>query len=135
MNKLLTFVTLFFLIPVTLLAQNKTIRGKAVDESGNPLAGISVLLSGAKTGTQTDKDGNFSISIPNNKNDLLFSSVGYKPELVDVAGKENITVIMQKEVTSAEEVVVVGYQTVKRKDLTGSVSSVNSKQIKDIPVN
>ena len=135
MNKLLTFLTLFFLIPVTLLAQNKTIRGKVIDESGNPLAGISVVQSGAKNGTQTDKDGNFSISIPNNKNDLLFSSVGYKPELFDVTGKDNITVIMQKEVTSSEEVVVVGYQTIKRKDLTGSVSSVNSRQIKDIPVN
>ncbi len=135
MNKLLVFLTVLFFIPLSLLAQNKTVKGKVIDETGNPLLGITVLQAASKIATQTDKDGNFSISIPANRNDLLFSSVGYKSELFDVAGKENITIIMLKEVISSEEVVVVGYQTVKRKDLTGSVSSVNSRQIKDIPVN
>ncbi|HEX2682791.1 MAG TPA: SusC/RagA family TonB-linked outer membrane protein, partial [Ferruginibacter sp.] len=135
MRKLPLLLIVLLLAPFALWAQNKTITGKVVDETGAAVAGATVLQSGSKKGTQTDKDGNFSLSIPASKGTLLISYVGFKAEVVDATGKENITVTLQRNVTTSEEVVVVGYQTVKRKDLTGSVSSVNSKQIRDIPVN
>lgn len=136
MNKLLLFLTLFFLIPVALLAQDKTIKGKVTDEGGSPLQGVNILAQGTKKGVQTDAGGNFSISVAGSGTvDLVVSSVGYATKIVTVAGNEDVNIQLVREVITQEDVVVVGYQTVKRRDLTGSVSSVNSRQIRDIPVN
>lgn len=135
MNKLLVFLTVLFLIPLTLLAQNRTIKGKVVDESGAPVAGVNVLAKGTGKGVQTDKDGNFSISVSGNP-DLVFTSVGFTAKTVSLtAGNEVLSVRMTKEIITQEDVVVIGYQTVKRKDLLASVSSVGAKELKDIPIN
>ncbi len=135
MNKLLSLLTLLFIIPLSLLAQNKTIKGKVTDETGAPIAGVTVVTKGAKKGTQTDKDGNFSITVAaSGKVDLVVSSVGYGSKIVTVTGTDAGTVQLIKEAITQEDVVVVGYATIKRKDLTGTVSSVNAKQLKDIPL-
>ena len=134
MNKLLLFFTVLFLLPFTLLAQNKTIKGKVVDETGSPITGVNVIVKGAKTGTQTDKTGNFSITV-SGTDELVFSSVGYTSKTVSIGNNENLSVQMQKEIITQEDVVVIGYQTVKRKDLLASVSSVSAKELKDIPIN
>ena len=136
MNKLLVILTALFLLPVTLLAQNRTITGRVVDESGNPVVGANIGGKAAKKGVQTDNDGKFTISVsePGSVN-LTVSSVGFEIKIISVNGNDAGTVQLTKAVITQEDVVIVGYQTVKRKDLTGSVSSVNSRQIKDIPVN
>lgn len=135
MTKLLSFLLLLFIVPLSLLAQNKTIKGKVTDETGVPIAGVTVITKGAKKGTQTDKEGNFSISVTGAGSiDLVLSSVGYTSKIVKVTGTDAGTVQLIKEAITQEDVVVVGYATVRRKDLTGTVSSVSAKQIKDIPL-
>ena len=135
MNKLLVLLTIFFTLPFTSLAQNKTIKGKVTDEVGAPLSGVNIIAKNAKKGTQTDNEGNFSISIAATGSvDLIVSSVGYTTKIITVTGVDAGTVVIIKEAITQEDVVVVGYATVKRKDLTGTVSSVNAKQLKDIPL-
>jgi TonB-linked SusC/RagA family outer membrane protein len=135
MKKLLVLFTLFFIVPFTLLAQNKTITGKITDENGMPLAGVNVIAKNAKKGTQTDKDGNFSITVSGTATiSLVVSSVGYGSKIITVSGTDAGTVQLNKEAITQEDVVVVGYATIKRKDLTGTVSSVSAKQLKDIPL-
>jgi len=135
MSKLLLSLTFFFLIPLSMIAQNKTITGKVVDESGSPVAGASVLARGSKKGVQTNKDGNFSITVTGSGNtELIISSVGFVTKMVTGNGNEPLSVQLVKEVVTQDDVVVVGYATTKRKDLTGSISSVSAKQLKDIPL-
>jgi TonB-dependent starch-binding outer membrane protein SusC len=135
MNKLLLLITLLFVIPISLLAQNKTVVGKVTDESGAPLTGASVISKQAKGGTQTDKDGNFSITVSNTASvNLVVSSIGYASKIVSVKTTDAGTIQLIKEAVTQEDVVVVGYATIKRKDLTGTVSSVGAKQLKDIPL-
>jgi hypothetical protein len=134
MKKLLLFFTVLFLIPFSLLAQNRTIKGKVVDESGNPIPGVNVLARNSKKGVQTDKDGIFSITVSGTV-DLVFSSVGYTAKTVSAGNNETLSVQLTREVITQEDVVVIGYQTVKRKDLLASVSSVSAKDLRDIPIN
>ncbi|HQY11524.1 MAG TPA: TonB-dependent receptor [Ferruginibacter sp.] len=135
MNKLLVLLIVSFFIPFTLLAQNRTIRGKVVDESGNPVTGVNVTGKGASKGVQTDKDGNFSIVMGGTGTaSLVLSSVGFETRIVTVSGEDAGTVQLTKAVITQEDVVVIGYSSIKRKDLTGSVSSVGSKELKDFPL-
>jgi TonB-dependent starch-binding outer membrane protein SusC len=135
MNKLLLFLTVLLISPFILLAQNRTVKGKVVDEAGAPVVSANIIAKGSKKGTQTDKDGNFSIAVSGNGSaDLVISSVGYASKIVSVTGNDAGTVQLAKEIITQEDVVVVGYATIKRKDLTGSVSSVNAKELKDFPL-
>ena len=135
MSKLLLLLTVLFFLPFTLLAQNKTIKGKVVDESGNPVSGVNILAKGSKNGAQTDNAGNFSVTVSGaGPVNLVISSVGYTAQTVTVSGNDAGTVQLVKEVITQEDVVVVGYSTIKRKDLTGSVSSVSAKELKDFPL-
>jgi len=135
MRKLLTFLTVLFLIPISLLAQNKTIKGKVVDESGKPVAAVNVLAKGTKKGAQTDNDGSFSISVSGTgATDLVVSSIGYASQIVTVNGNDAGTITLVKEIKTQEDVVVVGYATIKRKDLTSAVSSAGAKDLKDFPL-
>lgn len=122
------------IISLLSFAQTKVVKGKVTDESGAPVAGVSVMQRNSKTGTQTDQNGNFTLSV-SGTNELMFSSVGFKKQNVPLGGADNFSVVLTREVTSGDEVVVIGYQTVKRKDLLASVSSVSAKELKDIPIN
>ncbi|MGG9964629.1 SusC/RagA family TonB-linked outer membrane protein [Ferruginibacter sp. SUN106] len=136
MNKLLVLLTIFFILPFTLLAQNKTIKGKVTDENGAAISGVTVVSKNAPRGTQTDKEGNFSISLSSsNAVNLVFTSVGYGSKTVPVTTETFITVQLKKEAITQEDVVVIGYQTIRRKDLLASVSSIGAKDLKDIPIN
>jgi TonB-dependent starch-binding outer membrane protein SusC len=116
-------------------AQTRTVKGKVTDEAGQPVSGVNVTVKSTKIATQTGNDGGYSIQVPENpKEDLTFSAVGYGTVTL-VASTEVLDVRIEKMVSSMEDVVVVGYQTMKRKELTGAVSSVSSKDIRDIPLN
>lgn len=135
MIKLHFILLLTFLLPCTLLAQNRTISGNVKDENGLPLSAVSIISKSSSKGTKTDKEGNFTISISGGGNaNLVFSSVGYTSKVITVKGSEVVNIVLLKETITQEDVVVVGYATVKRKDLTGTVSSVGAKQLKDIPL-
>lgn len=135
MNKVRFLLTVLFFIPFTLLAQNRVVKGKVLDDAGKPLQGANITGQGAKKGVQTDNDGNFSITISGTRSvNLVISSVGFETKLVTVAGDDAGTVQLTRAVITQEDVVVIGYSSIKRKDLTGSVSSVGSKDLKDFPL-
>jgi TonB-linked SusC/RagA family outer membrane protein len=111
------------------------IKGRVTDDTGAPLQSVSVIPKGSKSGVQTDKDGNFSINVPGTGSATLsFSSAGHKPTSVTTDGTSALNVQLERNAATLEDVVVVGYTTSKRKDLAGSVSSITSKQIKDVPL-
>ena len=134
MKQKLSLFFLFVCIGANLYAQ-RVITGKVTDDAGGPLAGVSIILRGATGGTQSGADGTFTLNAPESGTiELTFSFTGFKPLTITTTGKEPLTVTLQKEVSALEDVVVVGYASVRRRDLTASVSSVGSKQLKDNPL-
>ena len=136
--KNMRFALLLFLvaalIPLSVSAQNVTLKGTVTDKTGETVIGATVVEKGNTTnGTITDIDGNFTISVPSNAT-IVISFVGMKTVEIPVKGKTSVQAIMEDDAQALEEVVVIGYGTAKKKDLTGSVVSVNSKQIENIPV-
>jgi len=107
-------------------------KGQVVDEQGEPLIGVNVTLKGQKTGTVTDFDGKFQLDVPANAT-LLISYVGYKSREIAVRGRALIDVIELQPIDNLiDQVVVVGYGTQKKADLTGSVSVVNAEELKKV---
>ncbi|MEO7310230.1 MAG: TonB-dependent receptor [Chitinophagaceae bacterium] len=104
-------------------------------DNNEPLAGVTVGIKGGSTATTTDKDGKFKISGKDGKFTLLFSFSGFVNKEIAVNNKTVINTKMDTDTKSLDDVVVIGYQTVKRKDLLASVSSVGAKELKDIPIN
>ncbi|WP_252191114.1 TonB-dependent receptor [Polaribacter sp. Q13] len=105
------------------------IKGIVKDQFGNPLPGVSVLEKGSTNGTTTDFDGIYTISIKDKSAVLVYSYMGYKTKEVAVNNQTNINVALEEEVGQLDEIVLVGYGTVKKSDMTGSVSSINTEQI------
>lgn len=104
-----------------------SVTGIVTDESGTGLPGVSILLKGTQRGTTTDPNGKYKIEVPDKNAILVFSFVGYLPQEVTVGNQSQINVNLNVDTKALEEVVVVGYGTQKKSDLTGSVSSVNAK--------
>ncbi|MHA4842519.1 SusC/RagA family TonB-linked outer membrane protein [Flavitalea antarctica] len=117
-------------------AQTSTITGQVItDSSGSPLAGVSVVVAGSNQGTTTGEDGKFTIPVSATTGvKLNFSLVGYRSQTLTVKPGDSVTVVLQAAQNNLDEVVVIGYSAVKRRDLTGSVSSVNAKQLRDVPL-
>lgn len=107
----------------------KTITGTVKDASGEPMIGVSVIVDGTTIGGVTDFDGNFTIQNVSEKAVLKISYIGFKEQKISVAGKNSINVTMQEDAAALDEVVVVGYGTMKKKDLTGSVASVKTDDL------
>jgi TonB-linked SusC/RagA family outer membrane protein len=112
----------------------KQISGKVSDSSGAPVPGATVVVKGTTVGVTTDNEGKFSLSLPADARVLVFSFIGMKTQDISIANKTLINLVMQEEAIALDEVVAIGYGTIRRKDLTGSVSSVSGSALKDIPV-
>ncbi len=116
--------------------QKKEIGGKVTDSSGAALPGVSIVVKGTTVGTITDLNGNFNLLIPADSKILVFSFIGMKSQEISISGKTNINVTLEEETVGIEEVVAVGYGTMKKSDITGSVTSVNSKDfVKGVATN
>ncbi|MDI3321125.1 SusC/RagA family TonB-linked outer membrane protein [Pinibacter soli] len=128
------FVSL--LITIVATAQTTQIKGKVVDGDGAPVRGASVVIDKSNKGVSTTDDGSFSIPVKDASQvvNLTITSKGFKT--IRTAAKPGViaSITMEKEISNMDEVVVVGYQTMKRRDLTSSVSSVTSKDLRDVPV-
>ena len=126
-------IVIQLILPPDLLAQTtgkRTITGKVLAASDNsPLPGASILIKGNIYGTVTDVNGNFSIEASDN-DILVISFVGYIPEEVAVAGQSSVEVKLVEDITKLDEVVVIGYGAIKRKDLTGSISSISGDELR-----
>jgi len=105
------------------------VTGTIKDNKGQPLPGASVKIKGSTAGTSTDANGVFRLNLPTGTETLVISMMGYKTQEISAAGKTSISVTLQDETSDLDEVVVVGYGTVKKRDLTGAVSSVKADDI------
>lgn len=134
------FLSLFFISLLLLCGhtpiyaqQKKEIKGTVVDASGEGLIGVSVAVTGASVGTVTDLDGNFTLSVPTTAKTLEAKYIGMKNQTVPITG-DHIRIVMEDNSSELDEVVVIGYGTVKRRDLTGSVVSVQGETLAKVPV-
>ena len=134
MGKFLRLCFLFFsfLSFSQIKAQQKTITGTVQDENGMPLLGVNVLIKDTNTGTTTNFDGNYELSV-NNENVIVFSFVGFQTIEEKVGGRSEINVTLSEDSESLEEVVLIGYGAQQRQDVNGSVSSIDAKEIENIP--
>lgn len=112
--------------------QTKKVTGIVKDEAGNPLIGVSVIVKGTSNGAITDLDGNFSVSV-SDKDVLVFSYVGMVTREIKTEGINTLNVILEEDAASLEDIVVIGYGTVKKSNLSGAVSSVSSKELQKLP--
>ena len=127
-------LSLLAVISLSVSAQNVTVKGTVTDKTGETVIGASVVQKGnTSNGTITDIDGNFSLSVPSNAT-LVISYVGMTTQEIAVKGQKTINVVLADDAQALEEVVVIGYGTVKRKDLTGSVATVSSDVLAAVPV-
>lgn len=132
MTKNLRLLSLLMLLFGHLLAfgQTKTVTGTVTDDSSSPLPGVTVVVEGTAIGVVTDIDGNYNISIPLEAETLVFSFIGFDNQNIEVGGRSVINVMMQASDLRLDEVVVVGYGTMKRSDLSGASVSVGEDKIK-----
>ena len=115
-------------LPIIGHAQNaREVSGKVVDGTGSGLPGVTVLVTGTQIGASTGADGGFRLQIPNTATSLTVSFVGYAKQTVDITGKSNVTVTLKDDAQALGDVVVVGYGTVQKSDLTGAVSALGPK--------
>ena len=114
--------------------QQQTIKGKITDAStGEALPGVSVVVKGTTTGVNSDIDGNFTINVPSPNSTLVFTFVGYLPQEVVVGGRTTIDLALAVDVKALEEVIVVGYGTQKKSDITGTVTSLSKDRLEMVP--
>jgi TonB-linked SusC/RagA family outer membrane protein len=119
-------------------AQAQSVKGRILDDStGEGLAGVSVTVSGTSIGTTTGNDGFFSLFVPANgkTHQLIISSAGYSTLTVPLKAAEGVLFRLKREPKNLDDVVIIGYQTVKRRDLMASVSSIGAQDLKDVPLN
>ena len=130
---LLTAWLLLFALPVLAFQQQeRTIKGKITDETNAPLANVSVTLQGSRKSVMTDADGNFEITVPSAKAVLQFSSVGYVAKEVSVGNQTSITVALTLTSKQLSDVVVTGYGKSSKKNITGSITSINTENFNQI---
>ena len=132
--KISFLLTLAFICGGLAHAQQISVSGTVTDASGEPIIGATVMAEGTANGTSTDLDGNYSITA-DALGMLKFSYVGYTTQSIAIEGRSVINVTMTESAELLDELVVVGYGTMKKSDLTGAVGSIGGKDIKDVPVN
>ena len=127
MKKLISkfLIATFLLLLTNVLSAQKTVTGKVFDSNSQPVAGATVSIRGTNAATQTDASGNFSIIVPSGRNTLSISSVGFTTQEINVATLNMVSLTLVTSTSTLDEVLVTGYSTQRKKDITGSVSVVN----------
>ena len=129
MRKLILILTAVFVFVLHAAAQNRTVNGKVTDDKGMPVDGVSVTSADGKQGTQTDKDGNFSISLPPSVKTLNFSNVNFVSQTRSIGTQSNLNISLKTRDTNLEEVVVVGYGTQQKVKVTGAIGKVSGDKV------
>ncbi|UOE47255.1 TonB-dependent receptor [Mucilaginibacter sp. SMC90] len=115
-------------------ANDILIKGKVTDSKGLPIPGVNVKIQGTKSTTITDSNGLFSIKAPSKSGTLVFTYVGFSSKTVPFDGSDTITVILNEQTTSLNDVVIVSYGTQSKRDVTGSIAQLDASKLKDLPV-
>jgi TonB-linked SusC/RagA family outer membrane protein len=130
----LLFVLLLLVPGLTLLAQ-RTVTGTVVDgETGDPLIGVSVVVEGTTSGTITESDGSYALSVPAEAERLLFSYIGYATERLQLNGRSVVDVTLRPDAANLDEIVVIGYGQTRKQDLTTAVASIDGSELANQPV-
>src|SRR5882762_7319295 len=127
LDKSAGFALLCVLFTLSAFSQTKTITGKVTDDKGAPVQGATVTVKGSRSGASTGSDGTYRLTVPDGAKTLVISSIGYASQEVSIGDQASVDVSLVASSASLNEVVVVGYGTVRKKDLTGSVASVQAK--------
>ena len=128
-------LTVFSFISFAAFSQFKTITGRVTDgDSGEPLTGVNVKVDGTDAGTISDFNGYYTVLIPQTGGALVFSFVGYKTQKIEIGDLTVVNVILEPDQKLLDEVVVVGYGTQIKTQVTGSISSVSGEQLEHVPV-
>lgn len=131
--KSIWLLAIFFCFSVSMLGQERTIKGVVVDSNGEPLPGVSIAIKGTTTGTITDVDGNFMVEVE--PSDVLqFSFIGFNNLEVPVEGNTFLNIVMEESLVALDEVVAIGYGRAKKSDLTSSITSVKGEEMKTMSV-
>ncbi len=133
MKKLSLVLALVLFGAMSLLAQ-RAISGKIVDTNNEPLVGATILVKGTSAGTASDVNGEFSLNVPESGTTLVISYTGFSDREIALSGESNYLITMEADITVLEDVVVVGYGTASKKELTGSVAKVSGDVISKLPV-
>ncbi len=133
MRKILILLMCSFFAIVQLAAQNRTVTGKVTDVSGNPIANASVIVRGTAFGTTTSKDGTFSIQVSNTLKSLTISSINFGEQQFAIGKDNTINATLQAVDSKLTEVIVVGYGTQKKKEVTGAISRIGGDDIENKP--
>ena len=135
-KRLLCFVITLLMVlwQQSIMAQNQQITGKVSDLRGEPLPGVTVTVKGTTKAVSTDLKGKFQIQLTSDGNTLVLSMIGFNTKEVLVSGKEDLNIVLEESVSELKEVVVVGYGSVTKKEITGAVSVIKSSQITNMPV-
>ena len=131
-NAMLSFVILIT-SSASVFSQVK-VTGTVTDSNKDPLIGVTVMVSGSKTGTITDFDGKYSIQVPNNKANIIYSYIGYKTVMKEVGNSTVINVLLEEDAKEIDEVVVVAYGTQQKSHLTGAITKLKNEKLDEIPV-
>ncbi len=135
MRKLkLLLTTVLFLCCQFLWSQSRSVTGKVSDATGAPVSGVSVVVKGTSTGTVTSADGNYSLNVPASATTLVFSSLGFETREMDISGPLVNVTLNTAETSSLDEVVIVGYGTKIKKDLTGNIAQIKGSEVANTPV-
>jgi len=135
MRKLLLLLMCVSISASQIFAQGKVVKGKVTDEKdGSPLTGVSVVVKGTNFGTTTDKDGAFSLTLPTGAKTLVLSSVNFTSQEVPIGNQSIFSIALVSEEKTISEVVVIGYGTQRKKDLTGSVAQVKAADLQNRPI-
>ncbi|WP_340110689.1 SusC/RagA family TonB-linked outer membrane protein [Maribellus mangrovi] len=116
-------------------AQQKTVTGRVTDSSNKPLPGVSIVVKGTAVGTVTNTEGTFNLSISENAATLVFSYIGMKTQEIKIGAQTTFNIVMEEDIAGLEEVVVVGYGTQKKVNLTGAVAKIDSEEMQNRAVN
>jgi TonB-linked SusC/RagA family outer membrane protein len=122
------------LMTAQLMAQNRTITGRVLDEKGSPVSGASVVVKGTRMGATTNANGEFSITLPNNARALVVSGIGFAEQQINLGSENTIAVNLKQDSRNMEEVVVTGYTRERKSQFSGAASSVSSKAVELVPV-
>ncbi|MGD1892741.1 MAG: SusC/RagA family TonB-linked outer membrane protein [Cyclobacteriaceae bacterium] len=127
-------IAILFCGITTTFAQQRSVSGTVTAEEEGALPGVNILVKGTTQGTVTDIDGNYRISIPGDDATLMFSAVGYVSQEIAVGNRSEVNVVMPTDIQALEEIVVVGFGTQKKADLTGAVGSISATEIAEKPI-
>src|SRR5690606_17189364 len=120
--------------PLQVAVQQLTVRGTVTDQSGSPLPGVSVVERGTNNGVATDFDGNYEIRVNNAQSVLVYTYLGFTPVERSVGAGGTVNVSLEESTSLLDEVVVIGYGTTRKSDLTGSVVTVSGEELNNVPV-